>query len=68
MEQITIKNFGPIYNLEMDIKQINIFIGPHASGKTITSQLIYFFRVFYDEVFVSLYLLSKLTNKVLFKK
>ncbi len=44
MERIKIYNLGPIKELDLELKQINIFIGSHASGKTIASQVVYFFK------------------------
>ena len=43
-EKIKIHNFGGITNLEAEFNQINIFIGPQASGKSITVKLIFFFK------------------------
>ncbi len=39
-EKLIIKNFGPISDIELDLKKINIFIGPNASGKSTISKLI----------------------------
>ncbi len=41
MKKILIKNFGPIENFEMDIKKINIFIGPQAGGKSTIAKSIF---------------------------
>ncbi|WP_121965638.1 AAA family ATPase [Myroides sp. N17-2] len=43
-ERISIKNFAGIEELEMDIKPINILIGPQGVGKSVVVKLIYFFR------------------------
>lgn len=43
-EKIKIQNFGGIAVLEAEFKQINIFIGPQASGKSITVKLLFFFK------------------------
>ncbi len=38
-EKLIIKNFGPLKNIEISLKQINVFIGETASGKSILSKL-----------------------------
>jgi predicted ATP-dependent endonuclease of OLD family len=43
-ERIEIYNFGPIKEACFDIKKLNIIIGEQASGKSIISKLIYFFK------------------------
>ena len=43
MKKIIIKDFGPISHLEFEIKKINVFFGPQASGKSTVCKLIYFF-------------------------
>lgn len=44
MQKIHIKNFGPIKDAEIEIKDVLLFIGEQASGKSIISKLIYFFK------------------------
>lgn len=44
MAQLSIKNLGPIHELEIDVKQFNILIGEQATGKSIICKSIYFFR------------------------
>ena len=44
MEKIIIKNFGPIKEVELEIKPFTVFIGPQASGKSTISKTIYFFK------------------------
>mgnify|MGYP002753212338 FL=1 len=43
-EEIHIENFGGMTFLEVSLRQINIFIGPQASGKSITVKLLFFFK------------------------
>lgn len=43
-EKIIIKNFGPLKQLELDLKEIMVFIGPQASGKSTIAKLIHFFK------------------------
>ncbi|EHO15501.1 AAA family ATPase [Myroides odoratimimus] len=49
-ERISIRNFAGIEELEMDIKPINILIGPQGVGKSVVVKLIYFFRGLNDEI------------------
>ncbi len=44
MEKIIIKNFGPIKEVELEIKDINVFIGSTSSGKSTVAKLIAVFR------------------------
>lgn len=45
MAHLSIKNLGPIHELELDVKQFNILIGEQATGKSIVCKSIYFFRL-----------------------
>ena len=40
MEKLTIKNFGPIKDATIDLKKVNVFIGPQGSGKSTIAKLI----------------------------
>ena len=44
MENIEIKNFGPIKHVKLDLKDINVFIGTTASGKSTVAKLVAIFR------------------------
>lgn len=44
MNKITIQRYRQIQNLNIEIKDLLIFIGPQASGKSTLSKLIYFFN------------------------
>lgn len=45
MEYITIKNFGPITNIEnLAVQDMMVFIGPQATGKSTIAKLLWFFR------------------------
>lgn len=46
MESIEIKNFGPIKHVKLDLKDINVFIGPTASGKSTVAKLVAIARDF----------------------
>lgn len=50
MEKLIIQKFAGIKSLEIDLSQINVLIGPQASGKSITAKLIYFFKSFFGEI------------------
>lgn len=41
MDRILIKNFGPIREVDIQIKPLTLFIGPQSSGKSTISKLIY---------------------------
>lgn len=40
MTHITIKNVGPIKNVELDLNKINVFMGPQSSGKSTIAKII----------------------------
>ncbi|RKZ44280.1 MAG: hypothetical protein DRQ41_03195 [Gammaproteobacteria bacterium] len=43
-DKIIIKNLGPLKQVELDLKEIIILIGPQASGKSTIAKLIHFFK------------------------
>lgn len=43
MQRIVVKNFGPLKDIDLEIKDFMVFIGPNASGKSTLAKLIYFF-------------------------
>jgi predicted ATP-dependent endonuclease of OLD family len=43
-QRIIIKNFGPIKDVDLEINDFMVFIGPQASGKSTIAKLVYFFR------------------------
>ncbi len=49
-EKLTIKNFAGIKELEIDIKKVNILIGPQASGKSVCAKLLFYFKSFVWEI------------------
>ncbi len=49
-EKLIIKNFAGIKELIIDIKQINILIGPQASGKSVCAKLLFYFKNFVWEI------------------
>ena len=40
MKKLTIKKLGPIKNVEMDIRRVNVIIGPQSSGKSTVAKVI----------------------------
>lgn len=44
MESIEIKNFGPIENVKVEIKDVNVLIGKTSSGKSTVAKLICIFN------------------------
>lgn len=50
MKKITIRNFGPIQNIEdLEIRDFMVFIGPQASGKSTVAKTVYFFKSVREE-------------------
>ncbi len=50
MQRIEIRNFGPIEELSLDIKDFSILIGPQASGKSTIAKTIFFFKSLNDDL------------------
>lgn len=49
MQHIIIKNFGPIKNIDIDLdKELEVIIGPQASGKSTFSKTVYFCKKIRD--------------------
>lgn len=44
MQRLVIKNFGPLKNIDIKLKSINIIIGENGSGKSILGKLITIFK------------------------
>lgn len=49
-EKLTVKNFAGITDLEIEVKRINILIGPQASGKSVCAKLLFYFKNFVWEI------------------
>lgn len=43
-EQLTIHNFGPIKAADIAVRDLTIFVGPQATGKSLAAQVLYFLR------------------------
>jgi predicted ATP-dependent endonuclease of OLD family len=46
VEKLIVKKFAGIENIELEVKKINILIGPQASGKSICAKLLFYFKNF----------------------
>jgi len=44
LEKLVIRNFGAIHEIELELKQTTVFIGPQSSGKSTIAKLIDIFR------------------------
>jgi len=44
MEKLSIRNLGPVVNADIDLKRINVFIGPQGSGKSTIAKVISAYR------------------------
>ena len=49
-EILKINNFAGINHIDIEFKRLNVFIGPQASGKSITIKLAYFFKEIFSEL------------------
>ncbi len=43
-EKLKIEGFAGIKEFSIDLRKINVFIGPQATGKSVTAKLLYFFK------------------------
>ena len=41
-KRLIVNNFGPIREVDIDLKKINVFIGPQGSGKSTIAKIISF--------------------------
>lgn len=48
--KVTIKQFGPIENIELEIKDMTVLTGFQSSGKSTIAKSIYFFRTLKDKI------------------
>jgi predicted ATPase len=51
MQTLKIRKFGPLNEVELQIKDYMVFIGPQASGKSTILKLLYIFKSLREEVF-----------------
>ncbi len=50
-ERLIIKNFAGIREITLDLRDINVLIGPQASGKSICAKSLYYFKSFLFDLF-----------------
>jgi predicted ATPase len=50
MKKLIVNGFGPINNLDLEVKDYMVFVGPQASGKSTVSKLLYFFDELWKEI------------------
>jgi predicted ATP-dependent endonuclease of OLD family len=55
MERLVMRNFGPINELDIEVKNFQVFIGPQTSGKSTICKTIYFFKSLRDDLIRYLY-------------
>lgn len=51
MAHISIRDFSCIHAADMEIKEVNVIIGPQGAGKSVTTKLIYYFNDIWKEFF-----------------
>jgi hypothetical protein len=49
-EHLVIRNFGPIQEAEIEVRDLTIFVGPQATGKSLAAQALYFLRGIEDVI------------------
>ncbi|MGI0493184.1 AAA family ATPase [Alkalinema pantanalense CENA528] len=52
-ERLLVRNFAGIQNLEIEVKRINVLIGPQASGKSICAKLLFYFKRLIEQYFLA---------------
>ncbi len=69
-ETLSIQGFAGIQDLTIELKRINILIGPTASGKSICAKLCFYFKSFIDEILETIleernwdYFIEKMSSK-----
>jgi predicted ATPase len=50
-QRLTIHQFGPIADIDIDVNDILVFIGSQASGKSTVSKAIFFFKSLKDDLY-----------------
>jgi energy-coupling factor transporter ATP-binding protein EcfA2 len=49
-ERLIVKNFLCLKDIDIEVKDFLILIGPQAAGKSLCAKLLYFFRMIYEEL------------------
>jgi hypothetical protein len=63
-EKLIARNFGPIKEADIEIRDLTVFVGPQATGKSIAAQLLYFMRGIDDLVGRSVETYSHLQERI----
>jgi predicted ATPase len=50
IERLIIKNFLCLKDVDIEVKDFLVLIGPQAAGKSLCAKLLYFFRTLFDEI------------------
>lgn len=53
-ELLSVSNFAGLEKINIEFKKLNVFIGPQASGKSITIKLAYFFKDMFSDLIDSI--------------
>ncbi len=43
-EKLIIRNFGPLKEANIELRDLTVFVGPQATGKSLAAQSLYFLR------------------------
>jgi predicted ATPase len=49
-ERLIVKNFLCLEDIDIEVKDFLILIGPQAAGKSLCAKLLYFFRTIFEEI------------------
>lgn len=50
IQKLSLKNFGPITNCELEINQFTVFTGPQSNGKSTVAKAVFFFRTVKEDI------------------
>ena len=51
VEKLVIENFAGLKHIEIELKKINILIGPQASGKSVIAKILFYCKGLIDDIF-----------------
>ncbi|MBU0493520.1 MAG: AAA family ATPase [Chloroflexi bacterium] len=63
-EHLTIRNFGPIREADIAVRDLTIFVGPQATGKSLAAQVLYFLRGIEDLLLPEALLMSHSKSEI----
>ncbi len=61
-ERLSIRKFGPIQEADIEIRDLTVFVGPQATGKSMAAQLLYFLSGVEDTLLGSASVSSMIRN------